>query len=247
VLETIQSDKLSDYAVFKLKQAHPQYTVFLCLFQTLLFAVRILVGIKDAGIPLPLRIVFCVNCVVPLLGWAYIYSLKEYVPSDVLNAKGKRIMMLGDAMLIIQSLAMGTLLLTWISTYDDCESTRCGANLPDKTLPLAMVLFCVVGNIAAPLFYTCHHVFSSLLSIVIPYSALVAVGFMAHLNALDLVGLFGLGIIMFYVRVLYQKKLFSNYSNSASLESTLRMKVTSENQEYLMKIQTEDMRHMIGE
>jgi hypothetical protein len=189
----------------------------------------------------------CVRCLLPLLGWAYIYKLKKYVPSDVLNVEGRRILFLGDCLLIMQSLIVGSVLLTWIVTYDNCESSHCGADLPENTLPLALVLYVFVGSIATPLFYTCHHVFASLLSIVIAYSMLLAVGIMAHVHSNELLSLFVISVLMFYVLACHQGVILSNYYNYSSFETTLRMKVTSENQEFLMKVQTEEMRHMIGE
>jgi hypothetical protein len=246
VVDIFQSDESPEFALFKLKQGYTQFTIFYCVCQTLMNLWRIVMTINDTGIPLPLRIMGCVRIINPILGWAQIYRMKKYVPSDVLNAEGRRIMLLGDGMSIIHALITGAFILTWIATHANCGSRVCVQDLPDKTVPLDMVLYVLGSSISMPIFYTCHHVFASLLSIVITYSALLAVGCMAYITADDILGLLFMSSFTFFIVISFEGNMFSNFTNYSKFEITLRMKVTSENQEYLMQIQTEEMRHMIG-
>jgi hypothetical protein len=51
---------------------------------------------------------------------------------------------------------------------------------------------------------------------------------------------------MFYTVAKLETQVVSNFISYSKFESALLLKVASENEEYLMRTQTEEMRHMIG-
>jgi cell shape-determining protein MreC len=104
----------------------------------------------------------------------------------------------------------------------------------------------IVGSIAMPMIYTCHDVSVCLLSIVITYSMLIVAAVLLHLPFLDIIYLSVVGIVIFVAVANYESNMFSIFTTFSKFELTLRAKVASENKEYLMKTQTEEMRHMIG-
>jgi hypothetical protein len=63
---------------------------------------------------------------------------------------------------------------------------------------------------------------------------------------IEVISLAVMGVIMFYTIAKYETEVLSNFISYSKFESALRVKVASENEEYLMRTQTEGMRHMIG-
>jgi tryptophan-rich sensory protein len=102
------------------------------------------------------------------------------------------------------------------------------------------------GSIANPIFYGCHSTKASLSSICCIFASIIIVAVQRHVPRIELFALVIMAIIMFYTIVKYETQVLSNYISYSKFEKALRVKVASENEEYLMKIQTEEMRHMIG-
>ena len=246
MLAIVDGDKASHFSLFKLKQGHSQFTLYFCICQTLIALLRFIVSVQDSGIPMPLKIgLWCKN-LISMIGWVYIYRSKKYVPASVLNAEGKRIMLLGDCIIIVNSLVTAVMFMVWALTFDDCESHVCEEDSPDGTMPTMGFLFAISGSISFPIFYPCHHGIANLLSIVIIYSSMLALGIVRHIEAGGLMGIVVVGIVIFFTFLILDGSILSNYSSYSQFESTLRLKLASENKEYLMKIQTEEMRHMLG-
>jgi hypothetical protein len=203
--------------------------------------------LTNTGVPLPYQLIISLRNIVPFLGWIYIYKLNKYVPSDALISQRNDIMFLGDRISILQSVNVGVMLLIWTIYHDECNSSACDGNLARGVMPLGTILYVVMGSFAMPMFYTCHHVYASLVSIVITYSMMLATAIVMGLANVDKFAVIVIGIIIFYSMASFEGIIFSNYSNYSKFASALLVKVASENKEYLMKIQTEEMRHMIGE
>jgi hypothetical protein len=67
VIEILNSDKLKDYSKFKLKKAGVRIASYICAFQILFNFWRV-IYITEPGVPLALRLVNYVKCIVPLTG-----------------------------------------------------------------------------------------------------------------------------------------------------------------------------------
>jgi hypothetical protein len=93
----------------------------------------------------------------------------------------------------------------------------------------------------------CHDAAACFLSIVVAYSLMFVAGCILHLSIADLGYIAAMGVCILIVFVSYEGHEVVMFKSYYSFERTLRQKVESENKEYLMKIQTEQMRCMIGE
>jgi hypothetical protein len=241
----LHSDSSSDYTVFKLKQGCSYFTVYFCLFQTV-FSFWRASDMLGPGVPLWVRLSVIARCFIPPLGWLYIYLFRKHDYSDVLGAEGKRIRCLGNASILLQTLCAGSLLLAWTLTRDECRSEACLEDFPERMLPVAVMVYSIAGVIAMPIFYPCHSVSVVLLAVVINYSALLAACFLIGAVASTTFAIGLMGTIVFFLACSYEGSAFSNYTSFSKFEIALRVKVESENKEYLMQIQREEMRHMLG-
>jgi hypothetical protein len=244
----IEADNSPQFSLFKLKQGLSKVTIYFCIFQTVFSFWRFIVVSGDSGIPLPLRIVICIRATIfPLTGWAYIYSMKKYTTSDVLNETGKNVMLVGDLMLIIQALLMGAIMFLIAITHDSCESEGCDEDLADNTLPISVVYIAVSQSISMPIIYPCHHIFATLLATAISYTSMLIMA--ALLNVEDGLVFFAvafMGFIVFFTFVTLEGSYYSIFRSISKFEDARRLKVASENHKHHLKIQTEEMRHMIG-
>ncbi len=65
--------------------------------------------------------------------------------------------------------------------------------------------------------------------------------------ALDVFYSFLTGIVLFTALTVHEANVVYTFKSYMKFQETVTAKVNSENQEYLMKMQKEEMRHMIGE
>jgi hypothetical protein len=247
LLEILDSDKLPEYAVFKLEGGRTRLAMFMNTIQTIIQVSKILtVTARGDGIPLMNRLINYLHIIVPLLAWVYIYFFRKYVHSNVLRSEGKRIIQLGNAVILMQSVFATVLLLVWVITHEDCHSDVCMQDFPKKMIPLGLLFQQFIGIVATPLLFTCHDVSACLRSVFITFSIFLVAAALRHLPFVELVLIFMLGCLTFFTLVSYESNIYSSFTSFCKFETTLRAKVDSENKEYLMKIQTEEMRHMIG-
>jgi hypothetical protein len=245
LIKIIESDKSSEYKIFKLKKSNATTTMIICAVQTLAYGYT-LVYVTAPGVPLLFRLANYFRMIVPCLGWAYVYLLKKHVHSDVLTSEGKRVIQFGNAVILMQSLCASLMLLAFKYTRDDCHSDICLQDFAKQTIPLEMLLIQFIGSIAVPLFITCHDVSVSLLSISFSVSMIIVGAALLHLPPVQLFYIFLVGIVTFFCLANFESIIFSCFTSICNFETTLRAKVDCENKEYLMKIQTDEMRHMIG-
>jgi hypothetical protein len=84
------------------------------------------------------------------------------------------------------------------------------------------------------------------MSVVITFTTMFAAGILLDVKAVDLVYIVLAGVVIALTFFAYEGGLLSIFNSYSKFEIALRVKVDSENKEYLMKIQREEMRHMIG-
>jgi hypothetical protein len=245
--KSFASDKSPDFAVFKLKHGDTFMPIVLSSLLTLFYSMRILI-VASAQIPLFLKMATYIRVIVIPLMWCYVYLLKHYSQvGDVLSKEGRRVIQIGNAVIIVHALYSSFVLIALIMSQDECNSVVCMQDIPAKTIPLGVTFQHVIGSIVVPLFFTCHDVSACFLSIFIAYSLMVVAGALQYLPVLDLVYIGVMGVMVFLVFVSYEVNAFFSFSSYSQFEATLLAKVASDNKEYLMQIQTEEMRHMIGE
>jgi hypothetical protein len=244
-VEIIDSEQLQECAIFKLKEGGTKMPIFMCTI-LIMFQIGGIIYVSAPGVPLLYRLAVYCRAIIPVVCWMYIYLLKKHVHSDVITSEGKRIMQFGNSAIIMQSVFTILLLFSWVITRDDCDSDVCFDDFPDQFLPLGLVAPQIIGGIAMPMFFTCHDASASLLSVCITYSAILVAGVLCHLSIADIIFLGLMGIVMLFALGSYESNMLFTFTSCSKFESTLRAKVASDNKEYLMNIQTEEMRHMIG-
>jgi hypothetical protein len=244
----IQYDDNHEFKTFKQKQdLNSTYTLYFFIFQSVLRFWRCGVVLTDgAGAPLALNLTVLLRFPVFLfLGGYYVYLSKKMVHSTVFNqSDGTKLMKIGNALVMSQAILEGAMMMLWAFTIGDCEVSWCQAD--KNIIPLTRVIYILAVSIANPIFYGCHSTKVSLSFVCVSFASIIVVAVQRHIHRLELLSLAVLGIIMFYTIAKYETQVLSNYISYSKFESALRVKVASENEEYLLKIQTEEMRHMIG-
>ena len=244
----IQYDGNQEFKTFKQKlDLNSTYTLYFFIFQTFLRLWRCVVVLTDgAGAPLALNLVILLRFpFILFLGVVYLYLSKKIAHSPTFNpSDGTKLMNIGNALVMSQAIFEGAMMLIWAFTIGDCEISWCQAD--KNIIPLTRVIYMLGGSIANPIFYGCHSTKASLSSICCIFASIIVVAVERHVQRIELFALVIMAIIMFYTIVKYETQVLSNYISYSKFEKALRVKVASENEEYLMKIQTEEMRHMIG-
>ena len=242
----IQYDGNQEFKTFKQKQdSNSTYTLYFFIFQTMLNLWRFVDLYDDSGAPLPLRINIILRFIILLfLGVAYVYMSKKIAHSPFNQSDGTKLLNIGDALVISQAVLIGTMLLIWAFTIGDCDVRWCEAD--KNTIPMTQVIFMMGGSIANPIFYGCHSAKASLTSICCIYACIFVVAVQRNLLKLEIFAIAITGIVMFYTVAKLETQVVSNFISYSKFESALLLKVASENEEYLMRTQAEEMRHMIG-
>jgi hypothetical protein len=244
----IQYDDNQEFKTFKQKlDLNSTYTLYFFIFQTFLRFWRCVVVLTDgSGAPLALNLVILLRFpFILFLGGFYVYLSKKIAHSTTFNPNdGTKLMKIGNALVVSQAIFEGAMMLIWAFTIEDCEVSWCQAD--KNIIPLTRVIYMLGGSIANPIFYGCHSTKASLSSICCIFASILVVAVQRHVPRIELFSLVIMAIIMFYTIAKYETQVLSNYISYSKFESALRVKVASENEEYLMKIQTEEMRHMIG-
>ena len=242
----IQYDGNQEFKTFKQKQdLNSTYTLYYFIFQNILNLWRCVDIYDDTGAPLPLRINIILRFIVLLfLGAAYVYMSKKIAHSPFNQSDGTKLLNIGNILVITQAILIGTMLLIWAFTMGDCDVRFCRAD--KNTIPMTQVIFMMGGSIANPIFYGCHSAKSSLASILCIFTCIFVVAVQRNLLKLEIFAIAITGIVMFYTVAKLETQVVSNFISYSKFESALLLKVASENEEYLMRTQTEEMRHMIG-
>jgi hypothetical protein len=147
----------------KLKEGGTQMLIFLCAIQTI-YQAGATVFVSVPGIPFWYQLAVYFQSLIPIFGWIYIYLLKKHVHCNVLSSEGKRIIQAGNSAIIIQSVCSMLVLLSWLLTHDECHSEHCLEDFLAKLILLGQIVPHSVGNIAMPIFFTCHDALACLLS-----------------------------------------------------------------------------------
>ena len=119
-------------------------------------------------------------------------------------------------------------------------------NPNQKSFPLELIFIQIIGSVAMPLFFSCHHVYSCLLSVFITFALMAVAGILQKVPVIDIINIIMMGVMVFLLLVTYEVKTFADYCLWSHFESTVRAKIASENAEYLLNIQAKEMRFMIG-
>jgi hypothetical protein len=245
-IREINTEKSVGFTLSKLNQGDNRLPLF-CLFaQTMFYCVRTYM-MASPGVPVLYKMANYFRLVVLIVESVYIYFLKHYTRPTYITLESKLLINIGNAVLIFHAIFAGLVVVSWCVTRDECFSDVCGQERPDKIIPLGMLLYQILGSITLPMCFTCHDAYASLLSVAITFSALIVGGIFLHLPPVDLVFLAAMGVTLCIVFIGHESFVWLNYTYIFRFECTLREKVASENKEYLMNIQTEEMRHMIGE
>jgi hypothetical protein len=241
----LSSDKLPEYSTFKLKEAGT-FVPTIALVIQMMFMVFRAVLVTTPGVPLFYQLTNYFKVLCPVLNGIYIYLLKKHVHLNVLTSKGKLIFQFGNINILFQALSTSLMILSWVITHDDCHSDACLQNHPKQVFPLGLFIFPICGSFAMPMLYTCHDVSVCLISAFISFLLMVVAAVLLHMNFLDTFYIGLAGIVILISLVAYESNIYSTFKAYSQIESNVLAKVASENKEYLMKIQTEEMRHMIG-
>ena len=247
LIELLESNKTPNFALFKLNQPISTYVIPYVIIQTIFILARWSFALRDEGVPLASKLVLHVMLLVPLIEWAYIYLIRRHVYSDTLTAAGERIILLGNLAILLQALSLGAMLLVWILTRDDCHSDHyCRQDHPKQMLPARILVINIVGVIGLPVLFPCHDARVSLFTAFIAGSAMFASAVLLHLELPNILSVIFGGMSAFTIMFCYEGMIFSAYTSYLKFETALRVNISSENKEFLLKIQTEEMRHMIG-
>ena len=240
------SDKSDVYLNFKLKKGSSEYPIYICLIQTILMLFKCII-VSGNGVPLSYKIINYLALIVPMAGWLYIFLYRRYIDSKDLEKNGKIIIWVGNMCIISQALLTGLMSIIWVLSHDDCNSDACLQDSPDDVYPLELLFHHICGGIAMPLFYTCHHALSSFIAVFVTYATMTFTAILLRMDPGQIMYILLTAVVISMALTVYEGSVYANFTSYYKFENALRVKVASENKEYLMKVQTEEMRRMIGE
>lgn len=249
LIRLIKMDSSEDFSIFKLKEGCPKYTMYWCIFNVIVTVLKCL-KLYYAGndVPLVAKMLVYASICVPVLGCMYTYYFNKYEDSHFCTTKACAIIWLADAAIVLQSILASSALMYWVLNRDKCISAEfCMNDFPKYTIPIELLVVQIVSVFAYPMFYTCHHASATLLAVVISFTITITTGSLVHIRPPELLGICMMGVVFFFALASHEWSVLSNYEAYFKFETALRKHVTSENNEYLLRIQTEQMRHMIGE
>ena len=243
-IELIKHDTEPEFLVFKLNSGRAYYSVV--FVQVLLCLLKIILVVRAPGSPTYLRFTMMGSMLVPVCGWTYTYLYKSYSYSDVLGWKGRRIVILGNTCIILQSFFSGLSVLLWALNRDSCNHSTCLPDYPEEIIPYGAVMQLVTGAVAMPMFYMSHDALAAVVSFTISFSMLLASALVLDVHSKDIASTLMAWTMLFISLAIYEGNVYTNFTLYSKFESSLRQRLESENKEYIMKLQTEEMRHMIG-
>ena len=153
---------------------------------------------------------------------------------------------MGNLCIILQSLSSGASLLFWALNQDTCDHSSCLPDFPERTLPFGLLVNLIVATAVFPMFYKSHDALVALVSIAISFSMLLASLFILHAATRDYISTISIFVFISVSIAIFEDSVHVNYTLYAKFETSLRERLASENKEYLMELQTDQMRHMIG-
>ena len=243
--ELLDADNSPQFHVFKLNQGYSMYAIALCIFQTGIISYQV-VHAHHRGVPLALKLIHYLRFLTLVPLWLYFYFFKQHVKSDILSTKGKRIIFLGNMNILLHACIGGGLLLAWVLTHEDCHSRICLQDYPKHIVPLGMFIEATLWSIAMAVFYSVHHISVCFVSILVSYAMVLISAVLLHEEQPDFLAVIFMGLAMFFILFTYEGSLFVVYTSFFKFEAALRANLAFENEEALLKKQTEEMRHMIG-
>lgn len=242
-IDSIKYDYQADFMNFKLNSGRAYNSVV--LIQAFSSAVKIGFMLSSPGGPLWAKIVMYGSAVVPVLGWTYTYLYRKYEFSDVIGWQGRRILILGNLCIILHSLFSGMTLLLW-ALNRDCDHPVCLPDFPEKVMPHGLLLQLFTGAVVMPMFYISHDSLAALVSFLTSFSLLLATAIILDMPKRDIASTLLISAMLLISLSIYEGSVRINYTLYSKFEKSLREQLASENKEYLLKLQTEEMRHMIG-
>lgn len=198
------------------------------------------------NIPVPLQLATTFMLFIPLIEWTYLYHFHRYTHSDTMTAEGRRIFLFGNLSLVVKAVCMSLVIFAWVHARHSCDIDLCVQQFDEKSLPLGWVMAVMGSSIADPLLYHCHCASVCFLSRILLFVALFVAAVLLDTDKRDLMFIVVVGIVIVYVLVINQGSQFLLYKSFAELETVLRVNIEIENKEHLMKLENEQMRHMIG-
>lgn len=243
----LHADESSNFNSFKLNQGYSKYSIALCVFQTIFILWQTFHMEIQHSAPLVLKLIYIVRLLTIFPLWLYFYLFKQYVKSDVLSKVGKHIMFIGNMNIFLHALHSGGLLLVWTMTHHDCNTHHgCLEEYPKHTIPLSMFIEATIWSIAMSVFYSSHHISVCFASILASYVMVLTAAVILQIEHQDFLAVLFMGLAMFFILFIYEASLYVVYTSFSKFEMVLRENIALENEESLLKLQTEEMRHMIG-
>ena len=245
VMDIILSDSVPGFTEFKLRQVGNGFLIGFCLMETILNLTLFWKGFVE-GLPLFFQVVEFLMLLIPICGWTYIYFKASLTWNEKSSTSTAKVYVLGNVIVLLQAILSSLLMVSWVIERHDCHSGGCWGDTPDKVIPLRLLFIETLVVVAMPVFYACHHVAIALLSVVLIYTTVVVCALVLHLGMMDVTYIVLFGIITLAFLLTLKGSLLTNFNSYSKFETFLRKKLMSQNNELLMRLQMEEMGHMIG-
>lgn len=245
IKDAFYSDISAEFTSFKLKHGDIAVPSLLCLVQTIIYMWRIII-LSISDVPFWYKMTMYFRMVVPMLGWSYVILLWKFKTSNFEGFDGKKVIVFGNVTIIAQALGSGIMILVWALTRDDCHAVACREHAPDQMIPLGYLFHQIIAGVAMPLCFTCHNVTATIFSIVVTYTFMGVSAFLLDMSSMDILSIALMGFCVLFVLMNCETKVYFNFATFSKFEAAFRARMGLENEEYLRKVQAEDMRHVIG-
>lgn len=242
--DLLKSDRCPDFAAFTLNQGYSTFGVVVCALHSIMYPLAAFLADKE-GVPVSSKWILRLRCICPLLGWVYYYFASRHVLSIALTTEGKRLLRLGNAVILLYAAFMAAQILGWVLTRGDCHSDACLQNYPKNVLPSGLLNAAFATSIGAPVFFV-SSTSVCFLALFINISAVLIAAGLLKLSPSEIFGICLVGVIFSLILAAYKGGLLSIHTSYSKFKVALRESTACENSKYLMKVQTEEMCSMIG-
>ena len=250
VVETLKrlldSDRCDNYLLFKVNKGTAKYVAFVCVLLTLAAAYNVLL-MTISGISLHRKLELCVGAVLLMFGWLYVHWYQLCERRDVLHPDGRALMWAGDVCIVLQALLAGMGSLLWVLSLDVCSSNTCFKNFSEKTMyPLECFIPQLFGGMMMPLLFSCHHVYSLVVAIILTFLSMIATTLLLNLEVVQ-IGYIALATTITAIVVFaHENFVLGEFSAYTKVASAKQVRYDDKSDENLMNVQAEEMRRMIG-
>jgi signal transduction histidine kinase len=240
--------KTPELLAFKIRQTSLSAPAILIAVLCLVILRRAYVCFSDERSPVNLKIFlsFCI-LLLPPISLLYIYGVYSYKYTLSNRFRKTQLNTIGSVFLLVHAAMAGLGTILWsFEKNRDCEGNLCGGNDPEHVLPLRHILPNLLTSLILPIIFVGHDFWAVPMAVCITVGSSLISASMIHVAFYDSVAIAGSGIIVMLTVLNQERNMLAMSTAYSHFEVSTHENITIENEKKLMKMQTEELRHLIG-